>query len=138
MRDLKMRELEKKREIEVRMSEKERGFDLKVKGPSRGRAMTRARARGQMGAQKRALMGHTDARSEGRRRADLPVVGPRAPSARARTRHGHRADARPCACAKRGAQTRHKLVLLRPNVIKLTTRMRQGHRAGARGVRERH
>ncbi|MED6211143.1 hypothetical protein PIB30_070796 [Stylosanthes scabra] len=70
--------------------------------------------------------------SKGHGRADLAVVGPRAPSARVRTCHGHRADALPCARAKRGARTRHILVLLRPNVIKLTVRTRQGHRAGAR------
>ncbi|MED6128899.1 hypothetical protein PIB30_102559, partial [Stylosanthes scabra] len=56
-------------------------------------------------------------------------VGPRAQSAMARTCHGHRAVARTCARAKRGARTRRILVLLRPNVIKLTARMRQGHRA---------
>ncbi|MED6158163.1 hypothetical protein PIB30_030333 [Stylosanthes scabra] len=89
------------------------------------------------GGPKARLNGLADAWSKGRKRADLAVVGLRAPSTRARTRHGHRADARPCARAKGGARMRHKLVLLRPNVIKLTARTRQDHRASARGVRAR-
>ncbi|MED6221545.1 hypothetical protein PIB30_055841 [Stylosanthes scabra] len=52
------------------MSEKERGFGLKVQGPSRERAMTRGRVRGQMRAQKRALVGscgHAVKRARARR-----------------------------------------------------------------------
>ncbi|MED6157717.1 hypothetical protein PIB30_025829, partial [Stylosanthes scabra] len=87
MRDLVKRDLEKKRENEVRMREKKGSVRFKV-------ADAIARARHANGGPKSTLQwARAGAPSEGRGCAVFPGANPRAPSARVRTHQGRRGAA---------------------------------------------
>ncbi|MED6186357.1 hypothetical protein PIB30_065887 [Stylosanthes scabra] len=101
---------------------------------SRGRAVPRARARHEMGAQKRVVMGSRGAPTGACERAALPGPLPRAPSARARTHQGHCANA----WAGRAKRGRGGAMLLGSFGRMWPSSPRGRAKAIARGMRARH